>query len=110
MPIDVPMIPSDEDLMKLCQEGNQGALLELFSRYEAQTISFIYRLIRDEGRAQELAQKAFFHLIKESETYKYPRNFSAWYYFLIRQMLKGTLKSHATTKKVASEPSILQNP
>jgi RNA polymerase sigma-70 factor (ECF subfamily) len=82
----------DEDLMKLCQEGDEGAFEVLFQRYESQILSFIQRMTGDSSRVEATAQEAFLRIFKDSQSYQYPRNFKTWFYTIIRNLCKNDLR------------------
>ena len=97
---------SDEDLMKLCQEGDEGGFQVLFQRYETQALSFIHRLIGDQSRTEALGQEAFLRIFKDAKSYQYPRSFTTWFYTIVRNLCKNELRWRSRHPTVSIEENI----
>ena len=97
---------SDEDLMKLCQDGDESAFEVLFSRYETQALSFIHRLIGDQSRTEALGQEAFLRIFKDAKSYQYPRSFTTWFYTIVRNLCKNELRWRSRHPTVSIEENI----
>ncbi|HEY3319827.1 MAG TPA: sigma-70 family RNA polymerase sigma factor [Planctomycetota bacterium] len=97
---------ADEDLMKLCQEGDEGAFEILFSRYEGQALSFIHRLIGDQSRTEALGQEAFMRIFKDARSYQYPRSFTTWFYTIVRNLCKNELRWRSRHPTVSIEENV----
>jgi len=97
---------SDEDLMKLCQEGDEGAFDILFRRYEGQALSFIHRLIGDQNRTEALGQEAFLRIFKDAKSYQYPRSFTTWFYTIVRNLCKNELRWRSRHPTVSIEECV----
>ena len=96
----------DEDLMKLCQEGDEGAFEVLFQRYEGQALSFIHRLIGDQNRTEALGQEAFLRIFKDAKSYQYPRSFTTWFYTIVRNLCKNELRWRSRHPTVSIEENV----
>ena len=83
---------SDEDLMRLCQEGEADSFDELFARYEGSTLALLTRLVGNRQTAESLAQEAFLRIYREAESYQYPRKFSTWFFTIVRNLAKNELR------------------
>lgn len=97
---------ADEDLMKLCQEGDEGAFGILFQRYEGQALSFIHRLIGDQSRTEALGQEAFLRIFKDARSYQYPRSFTTWFYTIVRNLCKNELRWRSRHPTVSIEENV----
>ncbi len=97
---------SDEDLMKLCQDGDEAAFQVLFTRYETQALSFIHRLIGDQSRTEALGQEAFLRIFKDAKSYQYPRSFTTWFYTIVRNLCKNELRWRSRHPTVSIEENI----
>ncbi len=97
---------SDENLMKLCQEGDEGAFEALFQRYEGQALSFIHRLIGDQSRTEALGQEAFLRIFKDAKSYQYPRSFTTWFYTIVRNLCKNELRWRSRHPTVSIEENV----
>jgi RNA polymerase sigma-70 factor, ECF subfamily len=96
----------DEDLMKLCQEGDELAFEVLFKRYEGQALSFIHRMIGDMSRTEALGQEAFLRIFKDAKSYQYPRSFTTWFYTIVRNLCKNELRWRSRHPTVSIEESV----
>lgn len=97
---------SDEDLMKLCQDGDEIAFETLFKRYEGPALSFIQRLIGDRNRTEALGQEAFLRIFKDARSYQYPRSFSTWFYTIVRNLCKNELRWRSRHPTISIEESV----
>jgi RNA polymerase sigma-70 factor (ECF subfamily) len=97
---------TDEDLMRLCREGDEGAFQGLFKRYEGPALSFIYRMIGDRSRTEALAQEAFLRIFKDAQGYQYPRSFTTWFYTIVRNLCKNELRWRSRHPTVSIEESV----
>ena len=97
---------SDEDLMRLCQDGDEAAFEVLFQRYEGQALSFISRLVGDQSRTEALGQEAFLRIFKDAKSYQYPRSFTTWFYTIVRNLCKNELRWRSRHPTVSIEDSL----
>ncbi len=97
---------SDEDLMHLCQDGDEAAFEVLFQRYEGQALSFINRLVGDQSRTEALGQEAFLRIFKDAKSYQYPRSFTTWFYTIVRNLCKNELRWRSRHPTVSIEDSL----
>jgi RNA polymerase sigma-70 factor (ECF subfamily) len=59
----------DEDLVASIRSRDLGATLTLFRRYDRLALSIGYKVLRDQGEAEDLAQDVFLHLYAEAGTF-----------------------------------------
>jgi len=97
---------ADEDLMRLCQEGDEAAFEVLFHRFEAPALSFINRLIGDRNRTEALGQEAFLRIYKDAKSYQYPRSFATWFYTIVRNLCKNELRWRSRHPTVSIEENV----
>lgn len=83
---------SSEDLMHLCQEGDEQAFEMLLERFQGPALSFIGRMIGDQSRVEALGQEAFLRIFKDGKSYEYPRSFTTWFYTIVRNLCKNELR------------------
>jgi len=97
---------ADEDLMKLCQDGDEAAFEVLFQRYEGPALSFIQRMIGDRNRTEALGQEAFLRIFKDAKGYQYPRSFTTWFYTIVRNLCKNELRWRSRHPTVSIEENV----
>jgi RNA polymerase sigma-70 factor (ECF subfamily) len=97
---------ADEELMRLCQDGDEAAFEVLFQRYEGQALSFINRLVGDQSRTEALGQEAFLRIFKDAKSYQYPRSFTTWFYTIVRNLCKNELRWRSRHPTVSIEDNL----
>jgi RNA polymerase sigma-70 factor (ECF subfamily) len=72
------MVDDDARLMLAFKAGDRRAFDELFARYTPRLHSFLARMVRDRGRAEELTQDVFIRLYTAAERYEARTRFSTY--------------------------------
>jgi RNA polymerase sigma-70 factor (ECF subfamily) len=80
----VPADESDERLMLRFQGGDARAFEVLVRRHRTPLFSFLLRLTRDRGRAEDLCQEAFLKVVRGAEGWAPRARFQAWLYAIAR--------------------------
>ena len=83
----------DEDarLMLSFQAGDRQAFEQLFARYTGPLVGFLTRMVRDRGRAEELAQETFVRVYKARERYEARAKFSTWLFGIAHNLALNEL-------------------
>ena len=87
---------TDVELVRGALEGSESAFREVVLRYQRPVYGLIVRMIRDPGRAEELAQDTFVKAFRALHTYDVQRKFSAWlltiaHHVAIDELRKGNI-------------------
>lgn len=69
---------TDAELVAGALAGSQEASRELVARFERPVFSVIYRMVRDEGTAEDLAQEAFVKAFRNLGSYDPSRKLASW--------------------------------
>ena len=69
---------SDQQVVVFAQEGREDAYRELIRRYERPVYSLIYRMVRDNETAEDLAQETFIKVLNNIDRYRPEFKFSSW--------------------------------
>jgi len=77
---------SDEELFRQWQQGNRQALETLVERYQYRLLSHLYSLVGNVKTAEDLVQETFIRLIRDAQSYHYPRPFFPWIYTIARNL------------------------
>jgi RNA polymerase sigma factor (sigma-70 family) len=64
-------LQSDQDLIHLYINGNEGGLVELLRRYQSKIYTSIYLLVKDEDLAEDIFQDTFIKVINTLKAKKY---------------------------------------
>jgi RNA polymerase sigma-70 factor (ECF subfamily) len=87
---------SDVELVRGALDGAEAAFREIVQRYQRPIYGLIVRMVKDPGRAEELAQDAFVKAFRALHTYDVQRKFSSWlltiaHHVAIDELRKGSL-------------------
>jgi RNA polymerase sigma-70 factor (ECF subfamily) len=77
---------TDEEVMLELQKGSDSALSELFKRYKSPLYYFIYRMLRQSDKAEDVLQETFFRVFRYRKEYKPTSKFSSWIYRIARNL------------------------
>jgi RNA polymerase sigma-70 factor, ECF subfamily len=71
---------TDADVMLRVKAGDQGAFNYLVQKYRRSMVSFMYRMVRNSGSAEDLAQEVFLRVYRSRESYEASAKFTTWLY------------------------------
>ena len=77
---------SDEELMSQSAEGNAASFGELVERHQVRLRRFIFRYIRDEHTATEIAQEAFMKAYEQRQKWVPKAKFTTWLFTIGRNL------------------------
>jgi RNA polymerase sigma-70 factor (ECF subfamily) len=69
---------TDAELVRGALNGSEPAFREIVERYQRPVFGVIVRVVRDQARAEELAQDTFVKAFRALHTYDQQRRFAAW--------------------------------
>ena len=70
----------DAAIMLELRAGNMAGFDFLIQKYRKPIIHFMYRMVRNQAVAEELAQEVFLRVYRSRETYRAEARFSTWLY------------------------------
>ncbi len=87
-------VQSDPDaaLMLRVKRGDRAAFAELVDKYKQPVMNFIFRTLRDEAEAEDLAQNVFLQVYKSRSRYKQTAKFSTWLFTIARNLCLNELR------------------
>ena len=71
---------SDADIMKRAAAGDESAFNYLAEKYHRPIIHFLYRMVRNQAIAEEMAQEVFLRVYRSRESYRAEAKFTTWLY------------------------------
>lgn len=71
-------VTDDREPYERFVRGDQGAFETLFSRHQREVLGWIYRIVRDEGEAEELTVETFWRIYVARARFDPTRSFGAW--------------------------------
>jgi RNA polymerase sigma-70 factor (ECF subfamily) len=87
-------VPPDLDaaLMLRVKRGDRVAFAGLVDKYKQPVLNFIFRSLRDEIEAEDLAQTVFLQVYKSRSRYKRTAKFSTWLFTIARNLCLNELR------------------
>lgn len=70
----------DSAIMLELSAGNMSGFDFLIQKYRKPIVNFMYRMVRNQAIAEELAQEVFLRVYRSRETYRAEARFSTWLY------------------------------
>jgi RNA polymerase sigma-70 factor, ECF subfamily len=83
--------------------GDELAFGELVRRYQGRLLNFIFRMIGDRERAEDLVQEAFVRVHRHLHRFDPTRKFSTWIYTIASNLAKNELRNRARSPLVFHE-------
>jgi RNA polymerase sigma-70 factor, ECF subfamily len=83
IPVDGPsgeIERTDAEIMLAVAAGDEAGYNYLVGKYHRQIIHFLFRMVRNEAVAEELAQEVFLRVYRSRESYRAEAKFSTWLY------------------------------
>ncbi|MBW3553245.1 MAG: sigma-70 family RNA polymerase sigma factor [Gemmatimonadetes bacterium] len=80
--------------------GEARAFTVLADRYHARLLNFIYRMIGDRDRAEDLVQETFVRVYRHLHRYDQNRKFSTWAYTIAGNLAKNELRNRSRNPMV----------
>jgi RNA polymerase sigma-70 factor (ECF subfamily) len=82
----------DAVLMLRVKRGDRAAFAELVEKYKQPVLNFIFRTLRDETEAEDLAQNVFLQVYKSRSRYRRTAKFSTWLFTIARNLCLNELR------------------
>jgi RNA polymerase sigma-70 factor, ECF subfamily len=89
----MPVQPDpDAVLMLRVKRGDRAAFADLVEKYKQPVMNFVYRSLRDETEAEDLAQNVFLQVYKSRSRYQQTAKFSTWLFTIARNLCLNELR------------------
>ena len=95
--------PEINALIEAHLSGDPRAFGEIVSRYQVRLLNFVYRMIGDRERAEDLVQEAFLRVHRHLNRFDRTRKFSTWIYTIASNLAKNELRNRGRSPLVAFE-------
>jgi RNA polymerase sigma-70 factor, ECF subfamily len=89
MPVE---LDPDAALMLLVKQGDSGAFTALVEKYKQPVLNIVYRTLRDETEAEDLAQNVFVQVWKSAPRYQITAKFSTWLFTITRNLCLNEIR------------------
>jgi RNA polymerase sigma factor (sigma-70 family) len=77
---DVSQGPSDHQLVSAVRRGDDRAFEALYSRYQRRIAGYVYGMVKDYGRAEDITQEVFVSALRRMRETERPIAFKPWIY------------------------------
>ena len=89
----MPVQPDpDAVLMLRVKRGDRAAFADLVEKYKQPVMNFVFRSLRDEIEAEDVAQNVFLQVYKSRDRYKQTAKFSTWLFTIARNLCLNELR------------------
>src|SRR5580658_4352996 len=89
----MPVQPDpDAVLMLRVKRGDRAAFTQLVEKYKQPVMNFVYRSLRDEAEAEDVAQNVFLQVYKSRVRYQRTAKFSTWLFTIARNLCLNELR------------------
>jgi RNA polymerase sigma-70 factor (ECF subfamily) len=83
--------------------GDPRAFGLIVARYQVRLLNFVYRMIGDRERAEDLVQEAFLRVYRHLDRFDRARKFSTWIYTIASNLAKNELRNRSRSPLVTLE-------
>lgn len=95
----------DRELYELFAQGNRDAFETLFSRYQREVFGWIYRIVRDQGDAEDLTVETFWKIYAARARFDPAKSFGAWARRIATNLALSRLRRSRRHEPLLFEPS-----
>ncbi len=94
---------SDEDLMRLCAQGDSRAFNEIYERYSSRLLNYFYRMLwKDREKAEDFVHDLFTKIVNKPELFNPERTFKTWVFSVANNMCKNEYKKQEVRKNTSN--------
>ena len=90
----------DSRLVQQHLAGETRAFEILVERYQARLLNFVYRIVGDRERSEDLVQEAFIRVHRHLARFDRTKKFSTWIYTIASNLAKNELRNRARSPLV----------
>jgi RNA polymerase sigma-70 factor (ECF subfamily) len=76
----------DAALMLRVKQGDSAAFAQLVGKYQQPILNLLWRMLRDQTEAEDLAQNVFLQVYKSAHRYEVASKFSTWIFTIARNL------------------------
>ncbi|MGA3024280.1 MAG: RNA polymerase sigma factor [Bryobacteraceae bacterium] len=92
----------DAELMLRVREGDDTSFALLLNRHRGPVIHFLYRMVQNQGVAEELAQEVFLRVYKSRGTWEPAAKFTTWLFRIATHLALNWLRHGRAEKALES--------
>lgn len=92
----------DEDLIALVQQGQRRAYDVIVARYKSRLYSFVLRMVREPGLAEELTQETLIRVYLHADKYREIARFSTWVFTIATNLVRNRMRQQSRAPRLLS--------
>ena len=85
----------DTEIVNAYLEGEARSFDVLVERYQARLLNFVYRIVGDRERAEDLVQEVFVRVYRHLGRFDRSKKFSTWIYTIASNLAKNELRNRS---------------
>ena len=94
---------NEHELVAAVRQGSDRAFEELYSRYRSRISSYIYGMVGDHGRAEDIAQEVFISALRRLRETERPIAFKPWIYEIAKNACIDEFRRSRRAREVPLE-------
>jgi RNA polymerase sigma-70 factor, ECF subfamily len=92
------VLDRDAELMLLVKGGDTRAFAMLLDRHRRPIVGFMYRMVQNQGVAEELAQEVFLRVYRSRSSYEPTAKYTTWMYRIATHLALNWLRDNKQEK------------
>ncbi len=97
----VGLQPSDHDLVAAVRRGEDRAFEQLFERYQRRIAAYVYGMVNDHGRAEDITQEIFISALRRMRETERPIAFKPWIYEIAKNACIDQFRRSRRTEEIS---------
>src|SRR5213596_3026839 len=94
-------LQTDTDLVAALRRGNDRAFEELYARYHRRIASYIFGMVKDHARAEDLTQEVFMSALRRMRDTDRPIAFKPWVYEIAKNAFIDQFRRQRRAEEVS---------
>lgn len=94
----VAALEHDAELMLRVKDGDEASFERLLVKYRSSVVSYLYRMVQNQGVAEELAQEVFFRVYRSRASYEPTAKFTTWLFRIATHLALNSLRDHRSER------------
>ena len=90
----VAALEHDAELMLRVKEGDEASFELLLEKYRNSVVSYLYRMVQNQGVAEELRQDVFLRVYRSRGSYEPTAKFTTWLFRIATHLALNSIRDH----------------
>src|ERR687896_2283184 len=93
--------PTDHQLVSAVRRGDERAFEGLYTRYQRRITAYVYGMVKDHGRAEDITQEVFVSALRRMRQTERPIAFKPWIYEIAKNACIDQFRRGRRTEEVS---------